>query len=783
MPTFRQPEWQQPADRHTEIVDPVLTVRQLSRFEFNLKSYVRIDHALVFATGKGGYVAYLPPQRPTRGDIAANRYTAVYEVDMGVHPHTCELALPSDNDAFEFTAAVDLSWQVLDPVRFVASGHRNVPGLLLGELQQAARPVTRRFAIADSASAEVELLERMNLLGPLGAPAGLQVTWTLRLKRDEANIEHELRKQAIEHSADEQIRAAQRGMDIDVEVDRRYRQSDSLQLDRAMQYGTHQQELLLQQQRWQHAQALLAGQQQLELQRLEEEKINFYQFHLQQGGVHQWALHLAQHPEDSHMVMNSMREDQLRMIQAQMELVQQLLNGDTAENWELEGPKQLALRTVNDILTQRLPGVPQNPPPPLPPGAGPEYPGEPIAGPPPGSHPTEEQGMGGQPTAMGPYVPGQGVAPGVYAGGQGSVPGGYASGPGAAPGAYTAGQGVPPGAYAGGQGAAPGAYTAGQGVPPGAYAGGPASAPGAYVPGQLPAPGAYVPGQAPTAGAHAPGQVAETGPYGPGQAPGAGQYGPGQASVPGPHAPGQTPAAGPYGPGQSPATSPYGPGQGAVSGAHPSGSNPSGPYPNPSNPSGPYPSGPYPGAPTAVPGTVAGPFPGAPGHVASGRSPAQAGPPGPTTPAGPAGPAGPSGSSGPAGPTAPTGSAGPVGSAGVAPYPQGPTAGMPASTPYGSPPAGHAPQGSYPDAPAQPPASSPAAPPQPSGSTPAALSKAPADESPASAPSAAPEGSAWQPPPGYGRTPTLPAQSLPEVAAGSEEEGAEEADRPEGGGA
>ncbi|XUL88646.1 hypothetical protein ACQ86D_20000 [Streptomyces galilaeus] len=810
MPTFRQPEWQQPADRHTEIVDPVLTVRQLSRFEFNLKSYVRIDNALVFATGKGGFVAYLPPQRPTRGDIAANRYTAVYEVDMGVHPHTCELALPSDNDAFEFTAAVDLSWQVLDPVRFVASGHRNVPGLLLGELQQAARPVTRRFAIADSASAEVELLERMNLLGPLGAPAGLQVTWTLRLKRDEANIEHELRKQAIEHSADEQIRAAQRGMDIDVEVDRRARQGDALQLDRAMQYGTHQQELLLQQQRWQHAQALLAGQQQLELQRLEEEKINFYQFHLQQGGVHQWALHLAQHPEDSHMVMNSMREDQLRMIQAQMELVQQLLNGDTAENWELEGPKQLALRTVNDILTQRLPGVPQNPPPPLPPGAGPEYPGEPIAGSPagmsvgpgpgmatpsapaPGIGPADEQGLGGQPTGMGAYAPGQGGVPGGYAAGPGAVPGAYAGGPGAVPGAYAGGPGAVPGAYAGGPasapgtyaggpgsvpggyaggpgatpgayagapGATPGAYTAGQGAP-GGYAGGQGAAPGAYAGGQPPAPGTYVPGQAPPAGAHAPGQAAGAGPYGTGQAAETGPYGTGQTSAPGLHAPGQTPAAGPYGPGQPPATSPYGPGQGSASGAlpngsnpsdpYPSGSNPSGPYPNPSNPSGPYPSGPYPGAPKAVPG-AAGPLPGAPGHVASGQSPAQAGPTAPTAP---------------------------VGSAGVSPYPQAPTAGMPTSTPYGSPPAGHAPQGSYPDAPAQPPASSPAA-----------LSKAPADQSPTSAapeaspprsptPDPAPESSAWQPPPGYGRTPTLP-----EVAPGSEEEDVEESDRPEGGGA
>jgi hypothetical protein len=389
MPAFnRPPEWQQQADRHTELVDPVLTVRQLGRFDFNLKSLVRIDHALVFSTPKGGYDPYLPPRRPTRSEIAAKRYTAVYEVDMGVHPFSAELALPSDNDAFEFTAAVDLSWQVLDPARFVASGHRDVPALVLGELQQAARPVTRRFAIPDSANAERELLQAVTVLGPLGAPAGLQVTWTLRLRRDQENIDHQRRLQAIDHSAAEQIRAAEQGMQIDVEVDRRNRQQDQLQIERAMSYGHQQQELALQQQRWQHEQAMLAsgqghelalqqGQQMLELQRIEAEKINFYQYHLQQGGVHAWALHLAQHPEDSQLVMTSMREDQLRMIQAQMDLVSQLLSGDTAESYELEGPKQLALRTVSDILNQRLPGVPQTPPLIAPPADGPAYPGAP----------------------------------------------------------------------------------------------------------------------------------------------------------------------------------------------------------------------------------------------------------------------------------------------------------------------------------------------------------------------------------------------------------------------
>ncbi|MGW0745823.1 hypothetical protein ACWD3I_38615, partial [Streptomyces sp. NPDC002817] len=434
MPTFRQPEWQQNADRHTELIDPVLTVRQLSRFEFNLKSYVRIDHALVFATAKGGYEACLPPRRPTRGEIATNRYTAVYEVDMGVHPHTAELPLPSDNDAFEFTAQVDLSWQVLDPARFVASGHRDVPGLLLGELQQTARPVTRRFAIADSAAAEREMLDAMSLLGPLGAPAGLQVTWTVRLRRDQENIDHQRRLQAIDHSAEEQIRVAQRGKDIDVEADRRGRQQDALQLDRAMAYGVQQQELLLQQQRWQHEQAMLQGRQMLELQQIEAEKIAFYQWHLQQGGVHAWALHLAQHPEDSRLVMQSMRDDQLRMIQAQMDLVKQLLSSEAAENWELEGPKQLALRTVHDILNQRMPGVAQQA---LPEGDG--YPGTPGVAPGQGMPEPPGAGPGTHGTVEGQVVPGQPYA-GPAAAEPGAPPG--ATGPFPEPGQATP---APPG--------------------------------------------------------------------------------------------------------------------------------------------------------------------------------------------------------------------------------------------------------------------------------------------------------------------------------------------------
>ncbi|MGW4232532.1 hypothetical protein ACWEF9_25135 [Streptomyces sp. NPDC004980] len=383
----RPPEWQQNADRHTQLTDPVLTVRQLTRFEYvTRKPVTQVDHALVFVTSRGEYDTFLPPHRPLRADMATRRYTAVYEVDMGIHPVRTELALPSDNDAFEFGVAVDLSWQVLEPDVFVRSGHRHVPELLLGELQQAARPVTRAFPVHRSAEAEQAVLRAVEARGQLGATAGLLVTWTVRLRRDDDNIAHEKRKQAIEHQSAEQVLIARRGMDIDLEVDRRSRQQDQLLTGRALEHQRQQHELAMRQQALQHQHALLAGRQDLELQALQAQKINFYAYHLQHGGVHAWALHLSEHPEDSRLVMQSMRDDQLRLIQQQKELVSELLGGKHAEAFELDGPKELALRTVTEILAQRLPGVADTVPSPVPPASLPPadaVPAEPVPSAPP----------------------------------------------------------------------------------------------------------------------------------------------------------------------------------------------------------------------------------------------------------------------------------------------------------------------------------------------------------------------------------------------------------------
>ncbi|QEU92449.1 hypothetical protein [Streptomyces kanamyceticus] len=332
----RPPEWQQHADRHTQLVDPVLTVRPISRFEFARRPATGIDHALVFATAGGTYAAFVPPHRPTRGDAASQRYTAVYEVDMGLHTVHLDLELPSDDDAFTFAASIDMSWQVGDPTRYVTSGERNVPSRLRGELEQLARPITRGHSIEESPAAESAVRRAVDSVpGGFASAIGLRVGCAVRLRLDEAAITHRRQLRDIRYA----------GELLDPQHALRMR----------AQHQDHELELLRDQQ----------------LREIQTQKIDFYQYHLQRGGTAALALHLSQHPEDTQLVAEHVLSDQRQLIQVQSDLAGQLLNGDELEDYQKEQPRRLAMQVANDILNQRLPGAGKEPPAPAAPPTSP----------------------------------------------------------------------------------------------------------------------------------------------------------------------------------------------------------------------------------------------------------------------------------------------------------------------------------------------------------------------------------------------------------------------------
>ncbi|MEU4950212.1 hypothetical protein [Streptomyces lavendulae] len=306
-------DWLQAADRHTELVDPVISVRQLSRWDLRRKHHTRFDHCLVYATHQGEYVEFRPPVRPR----ATARYSAVYEVDLGVHLVRRELTLPSSNDALEFQAEVEFRWRVEDPVGFVRSGRRDVPRLLRNELEERARGLVRLHPVTDSAAAEAELLAAAVGWPRLGAEAGLDTAWTLRLRRNQQAIEHQVRLQGITQDAEAKILDAVLGKDVDAAAEQREA-------------------------------ALL---------RLQAEKVGLYEDYLEQGGTRASAWYLSRHPEAGQEVMANLREDQRQLVEKQLELVTKLFDSAEAETHELAEPRRHAVRALTEVLTQRFPGA------------------------------------------------------------------------------------------------------------------------------------------------------------------------------------------------------------------------------------------------------------------------------------------------------------------------------------------------------------------------------------------------------------------------------------------
>lgn len=305
MPDFRPSyEWQQAAQRNRELIDPVITVRRLTRFDLGRRVGGRTDCALVFATAKGGYDSFLPPHRPNRAELAGRRYRAVYEVDMGIHHLALTQSLPAAGDAFSFEAEVAVSWRVSAAERVVGSGVRDVPALITPRIRQLMRLASRHFPVERSAEAE-QAVQAAVTAGPIADAEGLQVTCTVQLGLDAATRAHQDLLRSIQHD---------------------HVAADPL-----------------------HRLAMLRADQEEEI---NTQKARFYRYHLEQGGVAAWALQVARHPADLPNALQHLTAEQQQLVGSQVQLVEKLLEDDRFEEFQLEEPTRLALQAFTNILRQ-----------------------------------------------------------------------------------------------------------------------------------------------------------------------------------------------------------------------------------------------------------------------------------------------------------------------------------------------------------------------------------------------------------------------------------------------
>ncbi|MFI6371715.1 hypothetical protein [Streptomyces sp. NPDC050546] len=288
--------------------DPVRTVWQLPRFHLGGRRFTgRIDHALVCVTRKGAYETFPPPDRPA----SMRRYVAVYEVDTDPHAFQLDVLLPSLVDSFEFEVTADVGWRVSHPALFVRSQERDVPGLLTRELLPLMRDAGRHHPIDASAEAERAVQRAVREATSLGRAQGLHVTCSIRLRRD-----------ATERSHQDRLRTARHEVEAAKPEHEATRLRDTYDAERRA------------------------------------EQIRFYELTLARGGTAALALHLAAHPEETRLVLEHLQSGQNRLLDTQVNLINQALDSKQLEGYQLDEPHKLIAERMKVILRTTDPSAP-----------------------------------------------------------------------------------------------------------------------------------------------------------------------------------------------------------------------------------------------------------------------------------------------------------------------------------------------------------------------------------------------------------------------------------------
>ncbi|MFH8799733.1 SAV_2336 N-terminal domain-related protein [Streptomyces sp. NPDC017936] len=135
----------------------------------------------VVHTRPDGPLTLLDPAEPYGG--RPPRTVTYYQVDLTPHRAVHRVPLPSSGKG-DFTAHVELTWRVVDPVAFVRSGADQVSERLLAHLTRAASRITRRHSPRRAAGAQRAVATQ---LGRWPVP-GLAVACTVRLAPEWAPV-------------------------------------------------------------------------------------------------------------------------------------------------------------------------------------------------------------------------------------------------------------------------------------------------------------------------------------------------------------------------------------------------------------------------------------------------------------------------------------------------------------------------------------------------------------------------------------------------------------------
>lgn len=142
---------------------PILNEGVLGRFDPLFRRYhVRARTALVLVNKRGKHFSFPPEAMPTIGELMWKGPGTLYEVDIGLHWTRLEFELPSRHEAVPFYAVVDLEWRVVDPVKVVTDGIKDVRKALYPRLHHRLSALTRECSMDDTSAVEKDAFESLN---------------------------------------------------------------------------------------------------------------------------------------------------------------------------------------------------------------------------------------------------------------------------------------------------------------------------------------------------------------------------------------------------------------------------------------------------------------------------------------------------------------------------------------------------------------------------------------------------------------------------------------------
>ena len=287
---------------------PVVGQRPLRRFEILVRRReVRAHVGVVLVTLSGDHHGFKPERQPTMGELLWKGSGTLYEIDMGRHWTRIELELPSRSEAFAFNAVINVEWWVEEPVLIVKNGVYDVRKALDPHLWQRLSAITRRFEVEESAEAEAMAADLAEL--PVGIEYGLVTRAFLRLKMDTPTVHHASAVRDVQHK---------------------------IELERA----TQQLRLLREE-----STAKLIG-----------IRVTRYREILLSGDYDQFALQLAQNPDEVPAVVQMLRDERHNNQRAVTDFVTRLLDSGAIDRHEIDDQVREALRWLKQATDSVLVG-------------------------------------------------------------------------------------------------------------------------------------------------------------------------------------------------------------------------------------------------------------------------------------------------------------------------------------------------------------------------------------------------------------------------------------------